>query len=140
MRAGWILLPVCVALGCEGASADNGLTARLRLNGAQFVPGALQPAPDATGPVAMASPSVAKLYPGVQNIPLGGSVVGGTSVLLGFAGDTGYWIVPAPLLDVSSTPDEDRRRARDEHIPTASSLADAVDAFLLALPAREGRP
>jgi hypothetical protein len=105
MRAGWILLPVCVALGCEGASADNGLTARLRLTGAQFVPGALQPAPDATGPVAMASPSVAKLYPGVQNIPLGGSVAGGTSVLLGFANDTGYWIVPAPLLDVTSTPD-----------------------------------
>jgi hypothetical protein len=104
MRAGWILLASCAALGCEGASADNGLTARLRLTGAQFVAGAIQPATDATGPVAMASPSVARLYPGVQNIPLGGSVMGGTSVLLGFANDTGYWIVPAPLLDVASDP------------------------------------
>jgi histidinol-phosphate phosphatase family protein len=64
-----------------------------------------------------------------------------------FTGDRWRDVAPAGalgghaiMLDVSSTPDEDRQRARDEHIPTASSLADAVDAFLLTLPAREGRP
>jgi len=102
MRACWIWLVASTALGCGGASADNGLTARLRLTGAQFVPGAIEPAPDATGPVAMASPSVARLYPGAQNIPLGGSVTGGTSVLLGFANDSGHWIVAAPALDPAS--------------------------------------
>jgi len=105
MRAGWILLPICAALGCEGASADNGLTARLRLTGAQFVPGAIEPAPDAMGPVAMASPGVVRLYPGIQNIPLSGSVADGSSVLLGFANDAGHWIVPAPLFDILSDPE-----------------------------------
>jgi hypothetical protein len=105
MRAAWILLPVCAALGCEGASADNGLTARLRLTNAQFVPGALQPSTDAAGPKAMASPGVARLYPGAQNIPLTGGVEGGTSVLLGLENDAGHWIVPTPLVDVSSDPE-----------------------------------
>ena len=73
----------------RGASADNGLTARLRLTNAQFVPGALEAAPDASGPIAMAGLGVAKLYPGVQNIPLVRRVAMGTSVLIGFADDTG---------------------------------------------------
>jgi histidinol-phosphate phosphatase family protein len=62
-----------------------------------------------------------------------------------FVGDRWRDVAPAGalggqaiLLDVSSTPDADRDRARDERIPTASSLADAVDDFLLALPARDG--
>lgn len=104
-RATALMLSLCAAAGCEGASADIGLHARLRLTNGQFVPGAIEAAPDATGPVAMASPSVAKLYPGVQNIPMSGSVAGGTSVLLGFANDSGHWIVPAPLLDSSSPPE-----------------------------------
>ena len=101
-----IALPLCAG-ACEGASADNGLSARLRLNNAQFVPGEIQPSTgsDATGPKAMASPGVARLYPGVQNIPLAGSVAGGTSVLLGFANDAGHWIVPAPLVDTASDPE-----------------------------------
>jgi len=105
MRLPWVALTACVALGCQGASADNGLTARLRLSNAQFVPGALQAAPDATGPVAMSGLGVAKLYPGAQNIPLSGSVAMGTSVLIGFADDSGHWIVPAPLLDPISPPE-----------------------------------
>jgi histidinol-phosphate phosphatase family protein len=62
-----------------------------------------------------------------------------------FVGDRWRDVAPAGalgghaiMLDVASTPDEDRDRARDEHIPTASSVADAVDEFLLALPARDG--
>jgi D-glycero-D-manno-heptose 1,7-bisphosphate phosphatase len=41
----------------------------------------------------------------------------------------------AILLDVESTPREDRERAERESIETATSLADAVDQFLRALPA-----
>jgi histidinol-phosphate phosphatase family protein len=62
-----------------------------------------------------------------------------------FVGDRWRDVAPAGalggraiMLDVSSTPDEDRDRARDEHIPTAPSLADAVDEFLAMLPARDG--
>lgn len=43
------------------------------------------------------------------------------------------------LLDVESTPADDRARARAEGMATASSLAEAVDDFLAALPARDGR-
>jgi histidinol-phosphate phosphatase family protein len=39
------------------------------------------------------------------------------------------------LLDIDSTPDEDRRRVKLESIPTATNLADAVEQFLRALPA-----
>jgi histidinol-phosphate phosphatase family protein len=60
-----------------------------------------------------------------------------------FTGDRWRDVAPAGalgghaiMLDVSSTPDDDRRRAREEHIPTAASLADAVEEFLLALPVR----
>jgi hypothetical protein len=96
-----VALAVCAVIGCGGASADNGLGARLRLTNAQFVPGALQPSTDAAGPVALANLGVAKLYPGAQNIPLSGGVEAGTSVLIGLADDAGHWIVPAPLRDIS---------------------------------------
>jgi len=100
---GALLLSWAVAaIGCGGASADNGLTARLRLTNAQFVPGALEPSMDATGPVAMANLGVGKFYPGIQNIPLSGEVEKGTSVLVGLANDAGHWIVPAPLRDMSN--------------------------------------
>src|SRR5206468_6077870 len=39
------------AVGCGGASADPGLTAYLRLSGAQYVPGELTPQRDATAPL-----------------------------------------------------------------------------------------
>jgi histidinol-phosphate phosphatase family protein len=43
------------------------------------------------------------------------------------------------LLDVASTPPDDLSRARAEGIATAASLGDAVDEFLAALPAGDGR-
>jgi histidinol-phosphate phosphatase family protein len=59
-----------------------------------------------------------------------------------FTGDRWRDVEPASafggrpiLLDVSSTPPEDRARALAASIPTAHSLADAVDSFLAALPA-----
>jgi D-glycero-D-manno-heptose 1,7-bisphosphate phosphatase len=62
-----------------------------------------------------------------------------------FVGDRWRDVAPARslggraiMLDVTSTPADDRRRARDEHIATATSLSAAVDEFLAALPARDG--
>ena len=62
-----------------------------------------------------------------------------------FIGDRWRDVAPAAtlggraiLLDVSSTPPEDLARAKAERLPTASSLADAVDQFLDALPASSG--
>lgn len=59
-----------------------------------------------------------------------------------FVGDRWRDVVPASvlggtgvLLDVSSTPPEDRVRAASDAVRTAGSLADAVDNFLAALPA-----
>ncbi len=43
------------------------------------------------------------------------------------------------LLDVASTPPDDLARARADGLATAPSLGDAVDEFLAALPARDGR-
>src|SRR4029078_7356988 len=89
------------AVGCGGTSADSGLDAKMRLTNAQFVPGALQPSADATGPASAASILVSKFYPGFHNIPLSGAVDNGTSVLMGLADDAGYWIVPAPIHDAT---------------------------------------
>jgi len=58
-----------------------------------------------------------------------------------FVGDRWRDVAPAlalggepVMLDVVSTRPEDRARARDEHVPTAASLAAAVERFLVALP------
>ena len=59
-----------------------------------------------------------------------------------FVGDRWRDVAPAStlggraiLLDVASTPLEDRARAASEHIETARTLGEAVDRFLAALPA-----
>ncbi|MGH2899172.1 MAG: D-glycero-alpha-D-manno-heptose-1,7-bisphosphate 7-phosphatase, partial [Solirubrobacteraceae bacterium] len=61
-----------------------------------------------------------------------------------FIGDRWRDVAPAAafggrgiLLDVESTPREDRERAQRESIETARSLSDAVDGFLSMLPAPE---
>lgn len=111
MRLGRAALLIAAATaGCGGASADPGLDAYLRLSGAQFVPGAIDslsatpdagvadggtPAPVVSG-INIRTNTVA---PGVQNLPLSGDVENGTSVLVGLAGDSGHWIVPAPTVD-----------------------------------------
>jgi len=59
-----------------------------------------------------------------------------------FVGDRMRDVIPAAafgglaiLLDVASTPAEDRDRARDERIAVEDSLGAAVDRFLRTLPA-----
>lgn len=111
MRAGrTALFVVAVAGGCSGASSDPGLTSYLRLSGAQFVAGSLDPSAGASAagaPDGGARPAVVNginlqtstVSPGLQNLPLSGDVENGTSVLVGLAGDSGHWIVPAPAAD-----------------------------------------
>jgi hypothetical protein len=95
-----ICLLVGCAAGCGGASADPGLSAYLRLSGAQYVPGGLTPQTDAVAPlVTSVNLLTTKVAPGLQNLPLSGDVQNGSSVLVGLAGDTGHWIVPATVAD-----------------------------------------
>jgi len=87
--------------GCTGVGADPGLDAELRVAGAQFYDGAM-PAPAAqTHVISVDSPSNT-----VRAGQIGKSLSGlierdGAAVALGFAGDAGYWIVPAGALDTT---------------------------------------
>lgn len=109
-RAAGLFLIVATAGSCGGASPESGVTAYLQLANAQFVPGSLSPDTGAQGadagsqgpPIRGVNLSVTNLYPGIQNVPLSGDVQEGTSVLVGLANDAGYWIVPAPFLDVQT--------------------------------------
>ena len=85
---------------CGGANPDTGITAHLRLSTGQFVSGPITPDNSAIGPSVFLNLGNVKVYPGAQNLPLGGNVQGGTSVLVGLADDSGHWIVPAPIRDV----------------------------------------
>ena len=90
-----------MSAGCgPSASSASGITALLRVSNAQFVEGAL--APDSTAPGTAIVSGVAinntNVYPGEQSFPLAGSVSGAT-VLVGLKNDSGYWIVPATIVD-----------------------------------------
>jgi hypothetical protein len=79
--------------GCQGASSDPGTRARLRVSGAQFVPGAMPK--DGSGPkVLSVLLNSFRLAPGLENKSLQGSVGGNASAIaIGFSGDSGYWII-----------------------------------------------
>ena len=109
-RTAGLLLMAATAGACGGASPASGVTAYLRLANAQFVPGSLSPDAGTPGPdggsqgppIHGLNLSVTNVYPGIQNVPLSGDVQEGTSVLVGLADDAGYWIVPAPFVDVQT--------------------------------------
>lgn len=94
-------LGVIVLVGCEAASPDPGLGARLQVEGAQFRPG---PFPgDEGGPEALVvTSSHADITIGQQREPLRG-VLGAAArgVVIGIDGEDGAWIIPAgpPDLD-----------------------------------------
>jgi hypothetical protein len=103
MRAPRAMLALLLAgaAGCGGASPESGITASLRLSTGQFVPGPLVADTTAAGPTVFVNLGVAKVPPGVQNLPLSGNVQEGSSVLVGLADDSGHWVVPAPIKDVT---------------------------------------
>jgi hypothetical protein len=100
MRRGPLIL-LCLVAGCSGgASPDIGITAYLRASGAQFVEGPLPAATNNPEPAIRGVNLVnTTIYPGLENFPLSGSVEQGISTLVGLAGDSGYWIIQAPLPD-----------------------------------------
>jgi hypothetical protein len=109
-RPAGLFLIAAMAAACAGASPESGVTAYLQLTNAQFVPGSLSPDAGTQGtdgglqgpPIRGVNLSVTNVYPGIQNVPLSGDVQKGTSVLVGLADDAGYWIVPAPFVDVQT--------------------------------------
>ena len=93
-------LALLVALaGCGGVEADPGLAADLRVDGAQFVSGPT-PAPATDAKIT----SIASLNNTIRAGQIDKSLSGrmahdGRAAALAFAGDAGYWIVPAGAMD-----------------------------------------
>jgi hypothetical protein len=91
------------ALGCgSGATADVGLDSRLRIEGAQFVRGAVTASDD--GPtVAAIVLKTSTIWPGYANKPIAGSLdATATAATLAMNDDPGYWIVPAGPADFAT--------------------------------------
>ena len=86
----------------DGASSDPALGSRMRVEAAQFVPGATPPAQD--GPEVTAIDLLSTtIWPGYANKPVRGSLAEtATAVALALSGDAGYWLLPAGFPDVSA--------------------------------------
>jgi D-glycero-D-manno-heptose 1,7-bisphosphate phosphatase len=91
--------------------------------------------PDITGPCDCRKPGLALYRQAIAELDL-------DPVMSLFTGDRWRDVAPASelggrgiMLDVVSTPAEDRERATTDGIATAPSLADAVSQFLATLPA-----
>lgn len=104
---GFGLLLLCAASGpgCDGASTDTGVTALLRVDDAQFVPGPMPARSD--GPmVGEVQNARSFVLPGETGKIISGALAPeATAVVLGLAGDRGYWILPAQPPDVNA-PDQ----------------------------------
>ncbi|MGQ0506011.1 MAG: hypothetical protein ACT4TC_11915 [Myxococcaceae bacterium] len=101
IRAGGLLLAGAVACaGCKTASPSLGLSALLRIEGTQFVPGVMPE--DQGGPtVAVASVPQTTVRPGEIDKRLQGALSStATSAAVGLEGDPGFWIVQAGPPDV----------------------------------------
>jgi hypothetical protein len=99
-----LLFAGALTAGCgASASPESGITALLRISGAQFVEGALTPDTTATGSALISGVALNNntVYPGEQAFPISGTVTGATA-LIGLKGDAGYWIVPAPIPDLTT--------------------------------------
>jgi hypothetical protein len=99
------LAALALLAGCGGVDPDPGLAADLRVAGAQFYAGAM-PAPAVDARVTAIASLNNNIRAGQIDKSLSGRIThDGRAVALGFAGDTGYWIVPAGAMDVNF-PDE----------------------------------
>lgn len=86
-----------------GAANDPGLDARMRLAGAQFIAGAM-PAVGTEGPeVASVQLATTVIWAGMPSKALAGAVdPSATSAAIALSSDTGYWVVPTGVPDVSA--------------------------------------
>ena len=101
--------PVAFALSfvmaaCGGVASDTGLEALVRANGGQFYRGAIDKVSAALAPTVVdVLNSQTVITPGLQNKQISGRLdPGTTAVAIGFAGDVGYWTLPADVPDADS--------------------------------------
>lgn len=122
--------------GCTGVTTDPGLGADVRVGGAQFFPGAMPASTGAPRIVSVESPSTA-IRAGEINKALAGRLTrDGAAVALGAVGDTGYWTLPAGVID-GTFPDQLTWSARlsfapdlpDGPIQLAIAAVDAAGRF-----------
>jgi hypothetical protein len=108
---------------CGGVASDTGLEALVRVTGGQFYRGAIDKLSSASTPtVVEVRNSMTVIAPGLLNKQVSGRLdPGSTAMAIGFAGDIGYWILPADVPDSDS--------------PTQPTFH-AVLSFALALPAK----
>jgi hypothetical protein len=105
---------------CGGVDTDPGLDAFVRVAGGQFYAGAM-PTPTTDVAVTGIDSLNNTIWAGQINKGLSGRVArAGRAVAIGFAGDAGYWIVPAGSADLNM-PDELTWSAK-------ASFSDALDA------------
>lgn len=100
---GYALLGCTLTAACSaGVSDDPALTARMRLAGAQFVPGPTPSAQD--GPeVASVTLPTTTIWPGLPAKTLQGTLgSSATSAAVALSMDAGYWLVVAGVPDVSA--------------------------------------
>jgi len=121
-RPVWLFLPLFLA-ACGGVASDTGLEALVRVTGGQFYRGAIDKLSSASTPtVVEVRNSMTVIAPGLLNKQVSGRLdPGSTAMAIGFAGDIGYWILPADVADSDS--------------PTQPTFH-AVLSFALALPAK----
>lgn len=98
----WASLPFCLWIAaCSGADPGNGLGSYMYIQGAQFVPGALDP--QTTGqssPAVHPSSKNFSILPGTTGKTLEGTAgLDASAVLIGFVGDPGHWVVPVGIVD-----------------------------------------
>jgi hypothetical protein len=96
-----------IGAGCGGESPRSGLEALMRVQGAQYVSGALGREAAAEAPlVRSALTANNQLYVGQQNKSVTGSVGPGSyAVVVGLEGDAGHWVVPVGDLDQNNPGD-----------------------------------
>ena len=97
--ARWVaaLLAVGWISGCQGASSSSGLTAMLRVEGAQVRAGHITDAPEdqATAEVSGLNGSLL-IFPGIQGRTVSGKVgPEAAAVAIGLAKDSAFWSIPA---------------------------------------------
>ena len=103
LGAAFVLAAACALAACsDGASSDPALGSRMRLLGAQFVPGATPSAQD--GPEVSAIELLSTtIWPGYDDKPVRGTLgASATAVALALSGDDGYWLLNARPPDISA--------------------------------------
>jgi hypothetical protein len=94
---------VACAVACgEQAPSDPGLSALLRIDGAQFYPGPMEAESGGPEVVSLNLPSF-EIQPGERDHRVTGALEPvATSAIIALAHDTGYWVVTAKAPDVAS--------------------------------------